>query len=66
MVDTGSFQRSAGSAEQAPGAGLTLMLHNQRVSQVNSLGARAQSCIFWTSEAGADAGAREPILEFYR
>ena len=63
MVDTDGFQRFAGSTERAPDAGLTLMLHSGRASQVNSLGARAQSCICWTSEAQAAAGAREPILE---
>ena len=63
MVDTGGFQRFAGSTERGPDAGLTLMLHSERASQVNSLGARAQSCICRTSEAQAAAGAREPILE---
>ena len=57
MVDTGSFQRLAGSAERAPDAGPTLVLHSGRASQAISLRARAQSCICWTSEGRADAGA---------
>ena len=62
MVDTGNFQRFAGSAERAPDARQTLVLHSARVRQVISLGARAQSCICWTSEGRAAARAREPIL----
>ena len=52
----------AGSAERTPDAALTLNLHTQEVSRVNSLGARAQSCICWTSEAQPAAGAPDPIL----
>ena len=63
MVDTGNFQRCVGSAERAPDASLTLLRHSWRASQVNSLGARTQSCICWTSGAQAATGAREPILE---
>ena len=63
MVDTGNFQRFAGIPERAPDARQTLVLHSARVRQVISLGARAQSCICWTSEARAAAGARETIWE---
>ena len=62
MVDTGGFQQFAGSAERAPDTLLTLLRHSARASQVNSLGARAQSCIYWTSETRAAAGTWEPIL----
>ena len=64
-LGTGDFQRFAGSAGRGPDAGLTLMLltSTSKHGQVNSLGARAQSCVCWTSEAQATAGAREPILE---
>ena len=58
-----SCQRSAGGTKRAPHALLTLVLDSARACQVNCLGARAQSCICWTSETGAAAGAREPILE---
>ena len=58
----GNFQRFAGRTERAPKARLTLVLNTGRASQVNSLGARAQSCICRTSETRAAAGAREPIL----
>ena len=63
MVDTGNFQRFAGIPERAPDARQTLVLHSARASQVISLGARAHSCICWTSEARAAAGSWEPILE---
>ena len=58
------FQRFAGSTERAPDAGLTLMLRSGRASQVNSLGARAQSCICWTSEAQALPVPGSPFWKF--
>ena len=63
MVDTGDFQRFAGSTERAPDARLTLVLHSARASQVISLGLRAQSCICWKFETRAAAGAREHIFD---
>ena len=57
MVDAGDFQQFAGSAERALDARQTLVLHSARASQVISLGARAQSCICWTSETRAAARA---------
>ena len=62
MVDTADYQRFAGSAERVPDARQMLVLHSARASQFISLGARAQSCICWTSETRAAARAREPIL----
>ena len=53
MVDTCGFQRFAGSGERAPDLFMTLLRHSGRASQVHSLGARAQSCICWTSETRA-------------
>ena len=62
--DTGDFQRLAASTKRAPGALLTLVLHSGRASQVVSPGARAQSCICWTSGARAAAlqlSAGQPV-----
>ena len=50
-------QRFAGRTQRAPDALLTLVLDSALASQVNS-----QRCICWTSETGAAADAREPIL----
>ena len=56
MVGTGNFQRFVDVLQ-------TLVLHRAGSSRIISLvGARAQSCICWTSESRAAARAREPIL----
>ena len=53
--------RFAGSAARAHDAGRTPLLHSGRASRVNPLGARVQSCICWSSEAGAAGHAPEPL-----
>ena len=64
MVDTGDFQRFAGSTERAPDARLTLVLKSGRASQLISLGARAQSCICWTSDPSCCRPAGRTIFRF--
>ena len=53
--------RFAGSAARAHDAGQTPLLHSGPASRVNPLGARVQSCICWSSEAGAAGHAPQEL-----